>query len=62
MHVTDPVCGMKLDSAKAAATEATQGQTLYFCSSDCHKKFRANPGQYVKSPQKSGQGHGARGC
>ena len=53
MQVTDPVCGMMLDSAKAAATEDYQDQTLYFCSTSCHDKYRANPAQYVKKAQSS---------
>ena len=50
MQVTDPVCGMRLDSAKAAAAEVVQGQTCYFCSGSCHNKFRARPEQFVKKP------------
>ncbi len=48
MQVTDPVCGMALDSTKVAATEVVQGQTYYFCSSSCHQKFLATPEQYMK--------------
>lgn len=48
IQVADPVCGMPLDSAKAAATEAVQGQTYYFCSASCHDKFRAAPDRYAK--------------
>ena len=36
MQVTDPVCGMQIESSKAAARETVQGQTYYFCSSACH--------------------------
>lgn len=49
MQVTDPVCGMPIDSAKAAATEVAGGQTLYFCSASCHEKFRAAPDRYAKN-------------
>jgi YHS domain-containing protein len=31
---TDPVCGMKVDKAKALRMEVG-GKTLYFCSSHC---------------------------
>lgn len=58
MQVTDPVCGMTLDSAKSAATESRQGQTYYFCSPSCHDKFQADPDRYVKKEQ-SGEGHGS---
>ncbi|WP_367079317.1 YHS domain-containing protein, partial [Luteitalea sp.] len=30
--VKDPVCGMTVEPAKAAATSEYQGQTYYFCS------------------------------
>jgi YHS domain len=30
--VTDPVCGMEIDSAAAAASEEYQGKTYYSCS------------------------------
>ena len=45
--VTDPVCGMPVESEKAAATTAYRGTTYYFCSHDCHAKFDADPGAYV---------------
>jgi P-type Cu+ transporter len=46
--VKDPVCGMQIDPAKAAATSQHNGQTYYFCSSGCKAKFDANPAQFVK--------------
>jgi YHS domain-containing protein len=45
--VTDPVCGMELDSAAAAASEEYQGKTYYFCSEGCHQRFVAAPEQYA---------------
>jgi P-type Cu+ transporter len=42
----DPVCGMKVDSSKAAASVERQGVTLYFCSQGCAAKFRAAPEKY----------------
>ncbi len=36
--VTDPVCGMKVDRAKAI-TKAADGQTFYFCSEHCLHQF-----------------------
>ena len=50
MEVVDPVCGMKIDSEKAAAEEIWRGQTFYFCSRGCRDKFHARPEQYAKSP------------
>ncbi len=45
---TDPVCGMKIDEAKAAAKAKHQGKTYYFCSAGCHKAFTAEPEKYVQ--------------
>ena len=45
----DVVCGMQVDSAKAAATSEYKGKTYYFCAKVCKTKFDANPGQYVKN-------------
>ena len=45
--VTDPVCGMEIDSAAAAASEEYQGTTYYFCSEGCHQRFVAAPEQYA---------------
>jgi Cu+-exporting ATPase len=45
----DPVCGMMIDPAKAAATFEYQSQTYYFCNPGCLKKFQANPDAYLAS-------------
>jgi len=45
--VIDPVCGMSVDPAKAAATVEHEGQTYYFCGKGCAKSFRAEPGKYL---------------
>jgi Cu+-exporting ATPase len=45
----DPVCGMKVDPSKAAASFDHQGATLYFCSQGCASKFRAAPDQYIQT-------------
>lgn len=41
--VTDPVCGMQIDPAKAAGKSDHKGKTYYFCSDHCKKTFDANP-------------------
>ncbi len=43
--VKDPVCGMEVDPAKAAATEY-KGHSYHFCSKSCKEKFDKNPEQY----------------
>ena len=51
----DPVCGMSVDKNNAAANAQYQGNTYYFCSTDCKTKFQQNPEQYVK--QAAAQSH-----
>ena len=41
--VTDPVCGMTINPAAAAATTDYQGRTYYFCSKACADSFEAGP-------------------
>ncbi len=43
----DPVCGMQVDPATAAAKTTFKGQTYYFCCTPCLKKFEANPEHYL---------------
>ncbi len=45
---TDPVCGMKVDPARAAARVEHGGHTYYFCCQGCATKFTADPGKYLK--------------
>ena len=45
--VRDPVCGMQIDPAKAAATRVHMGQTFHFCSPGCAKAFDADPHKYM---------------
>ena len=45
--VKDPVCGMEIDSAKAAATSEYEGVTYYFCSVGCKQSFDTNSARYV---------------
>ena len=47
--VKDPVCGMVIDPAKAAAKTEYKGQTIHFCSLGCEKKFLASPETYMAS-------------
>lgn len=54
MQVTDPVCGMAIDSDKAVAKEVWQEQAYYLCSASCHEKFRAAPERYAKKAADTG--------
>jgi uncharacterized protein len=40
-YAIDPVCGMQVEIANAAATLELDGQTYYFCSDHCKHKFAA---------------------
>ena len=43
----DPVCGMSVDPATAAATREYEGVTYYFCNPGCAEKFSQNPTNYL---------------
>ena len=45
--VTDPVCGMQIESDDAAGTTEYKGKTYYFCSQSCFDAFKADPASYV---------------
>jgi len=45
--VTDPVCGMNVDPATAAASVEHEGHTYHFCGKGCAKSFRTDPGKYT---------------
>lgn len=44
----DPVCGMKVDPAKAAGTEEHEGKSYFFCGKGCAAKFHADPEKYLQ--------------
>ncbi|HLZ11247.1 MAG TPA: YHS domain-containing protein, partial [Candidatus Acidoferrum sp.] len=59
----DPVCGMNVEPAKAAATKEFAGKTYFFCGKGCAAKFEKEPERYLsgKMPegmQGMGPGHG----
>ncbi|HYA48656.1 MAG TPA: YHS domain-containing protein [Burkholderiales bacterium] len=43
----DPVCGMTVTKAKAAATYEYKGTTYYFCSTGCKDAFAKDPEKYL---------------
>jgi len=44
----DPVCGMTVVKAKAAATYEYKGTTYYFCGMGCKDAFVKDPDKYIK--------------
>lgn len=46
---TDPVCKMSVDTKTAEGKSQHEGQTYYFCSSDCKKKFDKDPEHYLET-------------
>jgi Cu+-exporting ATPase len=48
--VTDPVCGMTIDPATAAAHTEHEGVTYHFCSTTCQDLFAAAPATYSAEP------------
>lgn len=43
----DPVCGMTVVQASAAATFLHEGTTYYFCCTGCRDRFQADPDRYL---------------
>ena len=44
----DPVCGMTVDPASAAASHEHGGKRYYFCCEHCLEKFRVDPAKFLK--------------
>src|SRR5438270_9264100 len=49
--VIDPVCGMKVDPAKAAGRSELQNKSYFFCCLGCKTKFDADPARYLSGPK-----------
>ena len=47
--VKDPICGMMIESTKAAGNSAFQGKTFYFCSSSCKRTFDKDPAKWARN-------------
>jgi P-type Cu+ transporter len=43
----DPVCGMQVDEASAAANANHGGKTYYFCCPACKTTFEKDPQKYA---------------
>jgi Cu+-exporting ATPase len=52
----DPVCGMKVEPANAAATRQLAGKTYYFCARGCAERFDRAPEQFLAVPGASPMG------
>lgn len=50
MTVRDEVCGMTITAEQAAATVELHGNTYYFCSERCRRKFEEHPDWFVAVP------------
>ena len=44
----DPVCKMKVEGKKAAATSDYKGKKYYFCAPGCKEAFVQNPEKYLR--------------
>lgn len=51
MHVTDPVCGRRVDIDKTVQ-EQHGGWVYFFCSADCRRRFAEDPNRYTGREQK----------
>ena len=52
MTAIDPVCGMTVDPATAAAKADHAGKTYYFCSKHCAHAFQQEPSRYLSGAHK----------
>lgn len=55
-RVLDPVCGMRIDPARAAATVRHDGVAYHFCSEGCARRFQASPSRFVHGEPEGMQG------
>ena len=58
-RVKDPVCGMSVDPAKAAATLEHAGKTYHFCSKGCAQRFSADAERFLVAPGAAGMQAGS---
>lgn len=47
----DPVCGMEVDTATTARTSEYQGETYYFCSAGCQRRFDSDPASFADAQE-----------
>ncbi len=46
----DPVCGMTIEEGDAAGKSDYKGQTYFFCSETCKKRFDGDPERFLTQP------------
>ena len=54
----DPVCGMVVEPAKAAAKVEYEGKSYFFCSKRCAERFSADSAKFLAAPGTAGMEHG----
>ncbi len=60
MKITDPVCGIEIETKWAQSATTYQGEHYYFCSTKCQRSFKANPAKFAARVGQAG-GTGAHG-
>ena len=59
--VTDPVCGMSVDTDKNKLIFDHEGTAYHFCSEKCHEKFEADPEFYISGAHKQKKNNAVAG-
>ena len=44
----DVVCGMEVEPTQSSVKTEFEGETYYFCSTDCCEEFLQHPEQYTE--------------
>ena len=55
--LTDPVCGMTVETATAEYRSFRDGQAYYFCSAGCKQAFDEDPARYIEGKGGGEQHH-----
>ncbi len=48
-YAVDPVCGMQVETATAPVSIHHDGETVYFCSEHCARRFAGDPRRYTRA-------------
>jgi YHS domain-containing protein len=54
-YTTDPICGMQIEQASAAAAVVRDGQTHFFCSDQCQARFTSETGRPESTDRSEGR-------